>query len=89
MIAAAVAPRDAFDACGQTVIALRYEVAELVDLCGGFRRRLDLDPAADAVEDFFGVEGILRCRCHCPSLAFCEFGQCHAPASAGASIPVT
>src|SRR6202011_393175 len=35
---------------------------KLVDLCARFGRGLDLDPAADAVEDRFGVEGIDVCH---------------------------
>ena len=51
MIAAAVVSRDALERGRQIAIAVGDQVGELVDLFGRFRRRLDLDPAADAVED--------------------------------------
>ena len=56
-------PGDALDRRRQIAIAVGDQVAELVDLLGRFGRRLDLDPAADAVEDGFGIEGI-GCRQH-------------------------
>jgi hypothetical protein len=52
MIAAAVAPRDALNINRQIFIASGYDVAELVDLSGCVRRCLDLDPAANAIENF-------------------------------------
>src|SRR6266404_967157 len=70
MIAAAAASCDALDGDGQIAIALRDHGRQLVDLLGRFRRRLDFDPAADAVEDGFGIEGIgcrqhdVACDCH-------------------------
>jgi hypothetical protein len=51
-------PGDAFDGRRQAAIALGDEVGELVDLPGRFGRGLDLDPAADAIEDRRGIEGI-------------------------------
>ena len=51
MIAAAAMPCDALDGGGQIAIAVRDQGRELVDLIGRFGRRLDLHPAADAVED--------------------------------------
>ncbi len=71
MIAAAVAACDALDMRRHAVIALGYEFAEPVDLSGCVRWRLDLDPAANAVENLRRVEIISGCRCHCPS-RFCE-----------------
>src|SRR5262249_20344520 len=67
MIAAAVASRDTLNTRRQAGIALGYQLAKLVDLCRCFRRRLDLDPAADAVEDVSRVERIAGCHCHWPS----------------------
>jgi hypothetical protein len=64
MIAASVFSRDTLDGRRQVAIALRDEVDELVDLFGRLGRRLDLDPAADAVEDRAGIEGIGGCFCH-------------------------
>src|SRR5215475_2826896 len=87
MVAATVAPRDTLDLRRQAGIALGYQVAEPVDVRGRFGRRLDLDPTANAGENFRRVERILGCRCHWPSLAVAKSGPCHAPASAGASIP--
>src|ERR1700737_3373426 len=63
MIAAARVSCDALDGDGQIAIALRDHGRQLVYLLGRFRRRLDFDPAADAVEDGFGIEGI-GCRQH-------------------------
>ena len=83
MVAAAVFSRDPFDGRRQVAIAGGDEVGELVDLFGRFRRRLDLDPAADAVEDCNGIEIVSEVT---------VIGQllwmipCHAPAPAGASI---
>jgi len=64
MIAAAVTPGDALDRRRQVGIAGRDEVSELVDLGRSLGRRLDLDPAADAVENAGRIEGIGRGRCH-------------------------
>ena len=61
MVAAAGMACDPLDGGGQAAIAFGDEVDELVDLLGGFGRGLDLDPAADAIEDRRGVEGI-GCR---------------------------
>src|SRR6266516_4944087 len=61
MIAAAGMPCDPLHGGGQAAIAFSDEVGELVDLPGRFGRGLDLDPAADALEDRGGVEGI-GCR---------------------------
>ena len=58
MVAAAVAPGDALDGGRQVAIAVRDHGRELVDLLGGFGRRFDLHPAADAVEDGLGVKRI-------------------------------
>src|SRR4029077_12056606 len=38
------------------------EIGELVDLVGRIGRGLDLDPAANAVEDGAGIEGVGRLR---------------------------
>ena len=64
MIAASVLSGDPLDGGRQAAIALGDEVGELVDLFGRFGRRLDLDPTADALEDFGGVEGVGGCCCH-------------------------
>src|SRR5665213_2576275 len=58
MIAAAAASGDALDADRQIPIALRDQAGQPVDLLGSFRRRLDFNPAADAVEDGFGIERV-------------------------------
>src|SRR6266404_5891503 len=63
MIAAAAMTRDALDGDGQVAIALGDHGHELVYLLGRLRRRFDLDPAANAVEDGPGIEGI-GCRQH-------------------------
>src|SRR6202011_2391965 len=73
MIAAARVSCDALDGDGQIAIALRDHGRQLVYLLGRFRRRLDFDPAADAVEDGFGIEGI-GCRQHDVCL---ESESCH------------
>src|SRR5258706_6213076 len=70
MIATAAASCDALDGDGQIAIALRDHGRQLVYLLGRFRRCLDFDPAADAVEDGFGIQGIgcrqhdVACDCH-------------------------
>src|SRR4030095_15914286 len=58
MVAAAGVPGDPLHGGGQAAVALSDEVNQLVDLLGSFGRGLDLDPAADALEDRWGVEGI-------------------------------
>src|SRR5260370_42661386 len=58
MIAAAAMTRDALDGDGQVAIALGDHGHELVHLLGRLGRCFDLDPAANAVEDGFGIEGI-------------------------------
>src|SRR5258708_12796584 len=61
---------DALDGGREIAIALCDNGRELVDLPGCFRRRFDLDPAADSVEDGFGIEGVggflhvVACHCH-------------------------
>ena len=70
MIAAAAVSCDALDGDGQIAIALRDHGRQLVYLLGRFRGRFDFDPAADAVEDDFAIEGIscrqhdVACDCH-------------------------
>ena len=63
MIAASVIAGDPLDGRGQVAIAVGDEVGELVDLCGRFGRRFDLDPAADAVEDRLESKGLVV-ACH-------------------------
>src|SRR5260370_42653483 len=63
MIAAAAMTRDALDGDRQVAIALGDDAHELVHLLGRLRRCFDLDPAANAAEDGFGIEGI-GCRQH-------------------------
>src|SRR6266436_1339643 len=58
VIAATGMSCDALDGGREIAIALGDHGRELVDLPGCFRRRFDLDPAADAVEDGSGIEGI-------------------------------
>src|SRR5665647_101587 len=58
MIAAAGVSGDALDRGRQVAIAVRDQVRQSVDLRGRFGRCLDLNPAADAVEDGHGIEGI-------------------------------
>src|ERR1700730_10901955 len=58
MIAAAGVSCDALDGGGQIAIALRDQARQPVDLIGRFGWRLDFNPAADAVEDGFGIERI-------------------------------
>ena len=48
---------DELDGCGQIAIAVGDHGRKLVDLVGCVGRRLDLDPAADAVENDAGIEG--------------------------------
>src|SRR6476620_10772636 len=62
-------PRDALDGGGQIAIALRDHGRQPVDLVWRFGRRLDLDPAADAVEDGFRIEWP-GCRQHGLALSF-------------------
>src|SRR5271167_395629 len=50
-------PGDTFDRCGQIAIAVGDHGRKLVDLVGCVGRRLDLDPAADAVENDASIEG--------------------------------
>src|ERR1700716_23314 len=70
MIAAAAVSCDALDGDGQIAIALRDHGRQLVYLLGRFRGRFDFDPAADAIEDDFAIEGIgcrqhdVACDCH-------------------------
>src|SRR6202035_2930462 len=64
MIAAAGMAGDALDGGGQIAITVRDHGGELVDLVGRFRRRLDFDPAPDAVENAGGIEGIGGGGCH-------------------------
>src|SRR5258705_12124369 len=70
VIAAAGMSCDALDGGREIAIALCDHGRELVDLPGCFRRRFDLDPAADSVEDGFGIEGVggflhvVACHCH-------------------------
>ena len=64
MIAASVFSGDPLHRRRQAAIALGDEVGELVDLFGRLGRGLDLDPAADAVEDRAGVEGVGGRFCH-------------------------
>src|SRR3981081_122161 len=70
MIAAAAVSCDALDGDGQIAIALRDHGRQLVYLLGRVRGRFDFDPAADAVEDDFAIEGIgcrqhdVACDCH-------------------------
>ena len=61
MIAAAGVAGDPLHGGGQAAIAFSDEVGELVDLPGRFGRGLDLDPAADALEDRRGIERV-GCR---------------------------
>src|SRR3954451_22098344 len=61
MIAADGMAVDPLQARGQAAIAFSEEGDELVDLRWNVGRGLDLDPAADALEDRRGVEGI-GCR---------------------------
>ena len=63
MVAAAGMSRDALDRGRQIAIAVGDQGRQLVDLLGRFGRRLDFDPAADAVEDGGGIEGIGGCGC--------------------------
>src|SRR5260370_17482298 len=58
MIAAAGVPCDPLDGGRQIAIVLRDQARQPVDLIGRFGRRLDFNPAADAVEDGPGIEGI-------------------------------
>src|ERR1700737_2198388 len=58
MIAAAGMSCDALDGGGQIAIAARDHGGQPVDLVRRFRRRLDFNPAADALEDDCGIEGI-------------------------------
>src|SRR6476469_652805 len=69
MIAAAGMPRDALDRGGQIAIAIRHHGGQAVDLVGRFGWRLDLDPAADAIEDGPGIEWV-GCRRHGVALSF-------------------
>src|ERR1700681_4483875 len=62
MIAAAIFSGDALDRGRQIAIAVGDHGRELVDLLRRFRRRFDFDPAADAVEDGFGIERICGCQ---------------------------
>jgi hypothetical protein len=50
--------RHTLDRGRQIAIAVRDQRRELVDLVRRFRRRLDFNPTADAIEDGFGIEGI-------------------------------
>src|SRR5450759_432085 len=63
MIAAAGMSRDALDAGRQIAIALRHHARQPVHPLRRLRRRLDLDPAANAFEDSFRIERI-DCRQH-------------------------
>src|SRR3954452_16112832 len=58
MVAATGPSGDPLDAGRQVAIAIRDHAGQSIDLAGGFRRRLDLDPAADALEDSRGIKGI-------------------------------
>src|SRR5260370_17699690 len=58
MIAAAGVSSDALDGDGQIAIAVRDQRRQSVDLVWRIRRRLDFNPAADAVENGFGIEGV-------------------------------
>ena len=86
MVAAAVASGDALDRDGQIAITLGDDIGELVDLRRHFGRRLDLDPAADAVEDFCRIEGLAGVDVMRRSIAFRDIRQCHALAASAASI---
>src|ERR1700751_3675021 len=57
MIAAAVLSRDALDCGRQVAIALGDQARQPVDLFRGLRRRLEFNPAADAVKDCVWIEG--------------------------------
>src|SRR5262249_12856556 len=57
MIAAAVFSCDALDGGRQIAIALGDKARQVIDLLGGFRRSLELDPAADAGKDPLCIEG--------------------------------
>ena len=80
MIAAAVAPGDALDGGRQVAIAVRDHGRQLVDLLGGFGRRFDLHPAADAVEDGFGVKGIGRAAVFVHAVGYIEKQSMSLPA---------
>src|SRR6266436_10212702 len=58
MIAAAGVSCDALDGDGQIAIAVGDQRRQSVDLARGPGRRLDFDPAADAVEDGVGIETV-------------------------------
>ena len=62
MIAAAGTPGDPLHGGGQAAIAFSNQINQLVDLPGCFGRGLDLDPAADALEDRRGIERIGCCH---------------------------
>jgi hypothetical protein len=51
MIAASGMSRDTLDRCGQAAITIADHGRKPVDLIRRVSRRLDLDPAADAIED--------------------------------------
>src|SRR5512142_1539417 len=68
MITASGMSGDALDRRGQAAITIGDQACKLVDLLGRVSRRLDLDPAADAIEDRVGVEGV-RCRRHIAALS--------------------
>src|SRR4051812_25319482 len=88
MIAASRMAGYTLDGRGQVAIALGDEVGELVDLRGRFGRGLDLNPAADAIEDFVGIKRIgghgwrdalrvrliLRARQRAPGMHIPDFG---------------
>jgi hypothetical protein len=58
VIAQAIPAWHALDGRRQAAIEIGHQRCELVDLCRNVRRRLDLDPAADAVEDIGRIEGV-------------------------------
>jgi hypothetical protein len=51
-------PGDPLHGGGQAAIAFSNYINQLVDLPGRLGRGLDLDPAADALEDRRGIKGI-------------------------------
>ena len=90
MIAAAGTSGDALDGGGQIAITVRDHGGELVDLIGRFRRRLDFDPAPDAVENASGIERIGGGGCHrCVVIFKGESNYRHSGARASAKAGIS
>jgi hypothetical protein len=58
MVAAAGMSSDPFELHGQIAIAVGDHAGQLVDLSGRFRRRFDLDPTSDAIENCKGIKRV-------------------------------